>query len=136
MNSGSILVQRRYAAQTMVGLVSLIAGIAIPYLWVAVNPWISIILIAFGVVALLTGLLMLWSPPKEPVYDERIVKVRNHALSSAWVFSFMAVVLLYLVNKAGLIQITADEALALTFLAIVGSGSVMQWHYFRKGDVE
>lgn len=126
----------RYAIQAIAGILILLAGIIVAGVWPEINGWIVMILLLSGVTFLLTGVVMLWKPSDEPAYDERIRKIRAYTLSYAWQFTFLVIVVLYLLDRAGVLRLAGQEVLVTTFFALAGSGSIFQWYLFRKGDVE
>ena len=126
----------RYAAQVLIGLMALLAGVVIPLLWPTASPWMSLFLMLTGITFGLTGLVMLWKPPKEPVHDEWTRKIRAYAFSHAWMVTFFVIIGLYIAQKIQLVLLTAEETLIMLFFATTLSGGVLQWHFVRRGDVE
>ncbi|MDI6875511.1 MAG: hypothetical protein QMC96_01920 [Methanomicrobiales archaeon] len=131
-----VSVGNRYAVQTLIGLAVLLTGVVTPLLWPTASPWISLFLMLAGIGFCLTGLVMLWKPPKEPVHDEWTRKIRAYAFSYAWMVTFFMIIGLYVVQKIQLVLLTAEETLVVLFFATTLSGGVLQWHFVRRGDVE
>jgi len=96
---------------------------------------IASMLIAAGIVFLVTGVTRHRKYGDDPESDERSKKIGAYGITYAWLTGLMFMFLLFWLDELGILKLTTQNALALSILVLALSAAIYQVYLFRKGDV-
>ena len=113
----------------IIGVLMLISGI-ISMMLNAGGAGIGIILVAAGIIFLITGISRHRKFGNDPESDERSKKIGAYGLSYAWLTG------LFWLDSLGMVKLTVQNALMASILVLALSAAIYQAYLFRKGDVE
>ncbi len=97
---------------------------------------IGSMLIAAGVVFLITGITNHRKYGDDPESDERSKKIGAYGLSYAWLTGLFFMFGLFWLDYLNVLRLSTQNALALSILVLALSAVIFQMYLFRKGDVE
>ena len=97
---------------------------------------IGTILVAAGIVFLITGISRHRKFGNDPESDERSKKIGAYGLSYAWVTGLFFMFGLFWLDSLGMLKLTVQHALMASILVLALSAAIYQAYLFRKGDVE
>ncbi|MFO7793274.1 MAG: hypothetical protein R6W73_09920 [Candidatus Saliniplasma sp.] len=100
-----------------------------------VNEIITIIFTSAGGVIIITTVLK-YTAYGEITHDERTRKLGSAALSFSWFLTFILVNIIFWIDYFDLIELTVAQTIGLILFFMVLSGSVLQWIYKKKGDLD
>lgn len=96
---------------------------------------IGSMLIAAGVVFLITGISRHRKYGDDPESDERSKKIGAYGLSWAWLTGLFFMFGLFWLDYLGILRLSTQNALALSVVVLALSAVIYQSYLFRKGDV-
>jgi hypothetical protein len=99
------------------------------------EPVMGTILIAAGLVFLLTGIFRHRRFGNGPESDERSKKIEAYGLSYAWLTGLFFMSGLFWLDYFGILKLGTQVALALSIVVLALSAMICQFCLFRKGDV-
>lgn len=97
---------------------------------------IGTILLCAGMVFLITGITRHRRYGDDPESDERSKKIGAYGLSYAWLTGLFFMNALFWLDYAGILQLSAQNALAISVVVLALSAVIYQMWLFRKGDVD
>ena len=97
---------------------------------------IGTILVAAGIVFLITGISRHRKFGNDPESDERSKKIGAYGLSYAWLTGLFFMFGLFWLDSLGMLTLTVQHALMASILVLALSAAIYQAYLFRKGDVE
>jgi len=97
---------------------------------------IGTILVAAGIVFLITGISRHRKFGNDPESDERSKKIGAYGLSYAWLTGLFFMFGLFWLDSLGMVKLTVQNALMASILVLALSAAIYQAYLFRKGDVE
>ena len=97
---------------------------------------IGTILLCAGMVFLITGITRNRRYGDDPESDERSKKIGAYGLSYAWLTGLFFMNALFWLDYAGILQLSAQNALAISVVVLALSAVIYQMWLFRKGDVD
>ena len=119
----------------IIGVLMLVSGI-ISMVLNAGEAGIGTILVAAGIVFLITGISRHRKFGNDPESDERSKKIGAYGLSYAWLTGLFFMFGLFWLDSLGVIKLTVQNALMASILVLALSAAIYQAYLFRKGDVE
>ena len=119
-----------YAAITVV-----VIGILASILQVG-DEEISNILINIGVAIIAVLLVRLRRTGNLPEKDERTKKLGAYGLSYSWFITFLALNLLFWIDRLHFVQLTVSSVIIILFTLMLVTAKGFQWHFLSKGDVD
>jgi hypothetical protein len=119
----------------IIGVLMLISGI-ISMMLNAGGAGIGIILVAAGIIFLITGISRHRKFGNDPESDERSKKIGAYGLSFAWLTGLFFMFGLFWLDSLGMVKLTVQNALMASILVLALSAAIYQAYLFRKGDVE
>jgi hypothetical protein len=119
----------------IIGVLMLISGI-ISMMLNAGGAGIGIILVAAGIIFLITGISRHRKFGNDPESDERSKKIGAYGLSYAWLTGLFFMFGLFWLDSLGMVKLTVQNALMASILVLALSAAIYQAYLFRKGDVE
>lgn len=119
----------------IIGVLMLVSGI-ISILLDAGEAGIGTILVAAGIVFLITGISRHRKFGNDPESDERSKKIGAYGLSYAWLTGLFFMFGLFWVDYLGVLKLSVQNALMASILVLALSAAIYQAYLFRKGDVE
>jgi len=119
-----------YAAITVV-----VIGILASILQVG-DEEISNILINIGVAIIAVLLVRLRRTGNLPEKDERTKKLGAYGLSYSWFITFLALNLLFWIDRLHFVQLTVSSVIIILFILMLVTAKGFQWHFLSKGDVD
>jgi uncharacterized membrane protein len=96
---------------------------------------IGTMLLAAGVVFLITGTVNHRKYGDDPESDERSKKIGAYGLSYAWLTGIFFMFGLFMVDYFGMLKLSAQNALTASILVLSLSAAIYHTYLFRKGDV-
>jgi hypothetical protein len=97
---------------------------------------ISSSLIAAGILFVAISVLQLKGFSEKPnVIDERILKIRAHTFTKAYLFSFTIVCVLGILDFSGLLVMNSRSVIEIIFFTMGLSSFLLSWYYNRQGDI-
>lgn len=93
-------------------------------------------LVAAGIVFLLTGIVRHRRYGDDPESDERSKKIGAYGLSYAWLTSIFFMFALFWLDYCNVLILSVQDTLMLSIFVLAFSAMVFQVWLFRKGDVE
>jgi hypothetical protein len=97
---------------------------------------IGTLLVAAGIVFLITGISRHRKFGNDPESDERSKKIGAYGLSYAWLTGLFFMFGLFWLDSLGMLKLTVQHALMASILVLALSAAIYQAYLFRKGDVE
>ena len=119
----------------IIGVLMLVSGI-ISIVLNAGQAGIGSILVAAGIVFLITGISHHRKFGNDPESDERSKKIGAYGLSYAWLTGLFFMFGLFWLDNLGVLRLTVQNALMASILVLALSAALYQVYLFRKGDVE
>jgi hypothetical protein len=119
----------------IIGVLMLVSGI-ISIMLDAGEAGIGTILVAAGIVFLITGISRHRKFGNDPESDERSKKIGAYGLSYAWLTGLFFMFGLFWVDYLGMLKLSVQNALMASILVLALSAAIYQAYLFRKGDVE
>ncbi len=119
----------------IIGLLMLVSGI-ISIVLNAGEAGIGTILVAAGIVFLITGISRHRKFGNDPESDERSKKIGAYGLSYAWLTGLFFMFGLFWLDYLGVLKLSVQNALIASILVLALSAAIYQAYLFRKGDVE
>ena len=119
----------------IIGVLMLVSGI-ISIILNAGQAGIGTILVAAGIVFLITGISHHRKFGNDPESDERSKKIGAYGLSYAWLTGLFFMFGLFWLDYLGVLRLTVQNALMASILVLALSAAIYQVYLFRKGDVE
>jgi hypothetical protein len=119
----------------IIGVLMLVSGI-ISMVLNAGEAGIGTILVAGGIVFLITGISRHRKFGNDPESDERSKKIGAYGLSYAWLTGLFFMFGLFWLDSLGVLKLTVQNALMASILVLALSAAIYQAYLFRKGDVE
>ena len=119
----------------IIGVLMLVSGI-ISMMLNAGEAVIGTILVAAGIVFLITGISRHRKFGNDPESDERSKKIGAYGLSYAWLTGLFFMFGLFWLDSLGVLKLTVQNALIASILVLALSAAIYQAYLFRKGDVE
>jgi hypothetical protein len=119
----------------IIGALMLISGI-VTIVLTAGEANIGSMLIAAGIVFLITGISRHRRYGDDPESDERSKKIGAYGLSYAWLTGLFFMFGLFWLDYLNVLRLSTQNALALSIVVLALSAVIYQTYLFRKGDVE
>jgi hypothetical protein len=119
----------------IIGMLMLVSGI-ISMMLNAGEAGIGTILVAAGIIFLITGISRHRKFGNDPESDERSKKIGAYGLSYAWLTGLFFMFGLFWLDSLGMLKLTVQHALMASILVLALSAAIYQAYLFRKGDVE
>ena len=119
----------------IIGVLMLVSGI-ISMMLNAGEAGIGTILVAAGIIFLITGISRHRKFGNDPESDERSKKIGAYGLSYAWLTGLFFMFGLFWLDSLGMLKLTVQHALMASILVLALSAAIYQAYLFRKGDVE
>jgi len=119
----------------IIGVLMLVSGI-ISMMLNAGEAGIGTILVAAGIVFLITGISRHRKFGNDPESDERSKKIGAYGLSYAWLTGLFFMFGLFWLDYLGVLKLTVQNALMASILVLALSAAIYQVYLFRKGDVD
>ncbi len=119
----------------IIGVLMLVTGI-ISIVLNAGQAGIGSILVAAGIVFLITGISHHRKFGNDPESDERSKKIGAYGLSYAWLTGLFFMFGLFWLDNLGVLRLTVQNALMASILVLALSAALYQVYLFRRGDVE
>ena len=130
-----ILMKPRNLYRIIIGLLMLVTGI-ISIVLNTGEAGIGTILVAAGIVFLITGISRHRKFGNDPESDERSKKIGAYGLSYAWLTGLFFMFGLFWLDYLGVLKLSVQNALITSILVLALSAAIYQAYLFRKGDVE
>jgi len=130
-----IFMKPRNLYRIIIGALMTISGI-VSIMLTAGEANIGSMLIAAGIVFLVTGISHHRRYGDDPESDERSKKIGAYGLSYAWLTGLFFMFGLFWLDYLNVLRLSAQNALALSILVLALSAVIYQTYLFRKGDVE
>jgi hypothetical protein len=118
----------------MIGAVMCISGIVSIVLTTG-EAGIGTMLLASGIVFLITGIVNHRKYGDDPESDERSKKIGAYGLSYAWLTGIFFMFGLFMLDYFGMLKLSAQNALTASILVLSFSAAIYHTYLFRKGDV-
>jgi hypothetical protein len=119
----------------IIGVLMLVSGI-ISMMLNAGEAVTGTILVAAGIIFLITGISRHRKFGNDPESDERSKKIGAYGLSYAWLTGLFFMFGLFWLDSLGMVKLTVQNALMASILVLALSAAIYQAYLFRKGDVE
>jgi hypothetical protein len=119
----------------IIGVLMVISGIVSIGL-TAGEANIGSMLIAAGIVFLITGITNHRKYGDDPESDERSKKIGAYGTTDAWLTGLIFMFGLFWLDYLNVLRLSAQNALALSILVLALSAMIYQAYLFRKGDIE
>ena len=119
----------------IIGVLMLVSGI-ISMMLNTGEAGIGTILVAAGIIFLITGISRHRKFGNDPESDERSKKIGAYGLSYAWLTGLFFMFGLFWLDSLGMVKLTVQNALMASILVLALSAAIYQAYLFRKGDVE
>ena len=119
----------------IIGALMVISGI-VSIILTAGQAGIGTMVLAAGIVFLLTGIFHHRKYGDDPESDERSKKIGAYGLSYAWLTGLFFMFGLFWLDYLGILKLSVQDALMASILVLALSAAIYQAYLFRKGDVE
>jgi len=119
----------------IIGALMFISGI-ITILLNAGEAGIGTMLVAAGIVFLITGISRHRKFGNDPESDERSKKIGAYGLSYAWLTGLFFMLGLFWLDHLGMLKLDVQNALMASILVLALSAAIYQAYLFRKGDAD
>jgi hypothetical protein len=127
--------KQRNLYRIIIGLLMLISGIVSIVLAEGEAP-LGSMLIAAGIVFLITGIVHNRKYGDDPESDERSKKIGAYGLSYAWLTGLIFMFTLIWLDYFNILRPSVQNALMASILVLALSAAIYQTYLFRRGDVE
>lgn len=97
---------------------------------------IGTILLAAGIIFLITGIVRHRRFDDEMESDERSKKIGAYGLSYAWLTGLVFMFGLFMLDYFGVLKLSVQNTLMASILVLTLSAAIYQTYLFRRGDVE
>jgi hypothetical protein len=97
---------------------------------------IGTMLLAAGIVFLITGIVRHRRFEDDPESDERSKKIGAYGLSYAWLTGLFFMFGLFMLDYFGVLKLSVQNTLMASILVLALSAAIYQTYLFRRGDVE
>ena len=132
--------KKEYKYYIGIGAAAFLVAITLQIFWSGIdNIWytrITSALIPVGIVFIALGVVRHMVFKEEPEEDERTKKIHTLTLSCSWIFTFVLIGVLLLLDKWDILKMTVLQALGLTMFVMVAVAIISEWYLKRKGDVK
>jgi hypothetical protein len=125
----------RNCYRIIIGILLIFIGI-VSILMTGGQAVIGTILLAAGLVFLITGISRHCKYGDDPESDERSKKIGAYGLSYAWLTGLFFMFGLFWLDYLGILRLSAQNVLALSVVVLALSAVIFQTYLFQKGDVE
>lgn len=125
----------RYKYSLYAAIAAVVIGILASILQVG-DEEISNILINIGVAIIAVLLVRLRRTGNLPEKDERTKKLGAYGLSYSWFITFLALNLLFWIDRLHFVQLTVSSVIIILFILMLVTAKGFQWHFLSKGDVD
>lgn len=98
------------------------------------NEILTIVFVTSGAVIILTSVLK-YSTYGDVSHDERTRKLGSAALSFSWLLTFILINVMFWIDYFSWIELTVGQVIGVIMFFMVLSGSILQWLYRKKGDL-
>ncbi|MCX9012774.1 MAG: hypothetical protein OIN66_16860 [Candidatus Methanoperedens sp.] len=115
-----------HKVELIIGLAFLVAGIFL-------NQSAAV---GLGIVATLSGIYRYIKYTDLPEHDERTKKLSGVAFGYTLLIVLFSVIILMLIDKFKILDLTVPLVLSLIFLVLILSLSIFLWYFGRRSDVE
>ncbi len=121
-----------------IAVAGLVLFLAVPVLWLLfyVRDLRLVLPASFGVILIGIGLFFYFKGGSQPVTDGRKWKIDNRALALSWGVTWILLIVLPLLRNAGLLSLSVDNILYLTWYSMPLTFIAFQVYLNRKGDVK
>jgi hypothetical protein len=119
----------------IIGVLMLVSGI-IAIVLIAGEAAMGTILVAAGIVFLITGISHHRKFGNDPESDERSKKIGAYGLSYAWLTGLFFMFGLFWLDYLGVLKLSVQNALMASILVLALSAALYQVYLFRRGDAE
>jgi len=130
-----IPMKSRNLYRIIIGSLMLVSGI-ISIMLNAGGAGIGTILVAAGIVFLITGISRHRKFGNDPESDERSKKIGAYGLSYAWLTGLFFMFGLFWLDYLGVLKLSVQNALMASILVLALSAAIYQAYLFRIGEVE
>jgi hypothetical protein len=97
---------------------------------------IGTMLLAAGIVFLITGIVRHRRFEDDPESDERSKKIGAYGLSYAWLTGLFFMFGLFMLDYFSVLKLSVQNTLMASILVLTLSAAIYQTYLFRRGDVE
>lgn len=97
---------------------------------------IGTILLAAGIIFLITGIVRHRRFDDEMKSDERSEKIGAYGLSYAWLTGLVFMFGLFMLDYFGVLKLSVQNTLMASILVLTLSAAIYQTYLFRRGDIE
>lgn len=97
---------------------------------------IGTILLAAGIIFLITGIVRHRRFDDEMESDERSKKIGAYGLSYAWLTGLVFMFGLFMLDYFGVLKLSVQNTLMASILVLTLSAAIYQTYLFRRGDIE
>jgi hypothetical protein len=134
-NTNVMPMKPRNLYRIIIGLLMLIIGIVSMVLEEG-EATIGSMLIAAGIVFLITGIAHHRKYGDDPESDERSKKIGAYGLSYAWLTGLIFMFALFWLDYFNILRLSVQNALMASILVLALSAGIYQTYLFRRGDAE
>lgn len=128
--------QRRQSYLLILGILFILAGIALPYTGIATGSPASASLISAGIAMLIVTAVTAMRSRDEVPSDERTKKIGAYGITYSWLLTLVLILIFFWIDYLDLAVLGLQAVLGVLLFTMVLSARVFQWFLFRKGDVE
>ncbi len=125
----------RYKYSLYAAIIAVVIGVLASILQVG-NEDVSNILINIGVAIIVVLLVRLRRNGNLPEKDERTKKLGAYGLSYSWLTTFVALNLLFWIDRLQFIQLNVSGVIFILFVLMLVTAKGFQWYFLSKGDVD
>ncbi len=125
----------RYKYSLYAAIIAVVIGVLASILQFG-NEDISNILINIGVAIIVVLLVRLRRNGNLPEKDERTKKLGAYGLSYSWLTTFVALNLLFWIDRLQFIQLSVSGVIFILFVLMLVTAKGFQWYFLSKGDVD
>lgn len=129
-----IIMKPRNLYRIIIGVLLIASGL-VAIVLTAGDAGIGSMLLASGLVFLITGISHHRKYGDDPESDERSKRIGAYGLSYAWLTGLFFMFGLFWLNYLDMVRLGTQNALALSILVLALSAVVYQSYLFRQGDV-
>ncbi len=125
----------RYKYSLYAAIIAVVIGVLASILQVG-NEDVSNILINIGVAIIAVLLVRLRRNGNLPEKDERTKKLGAYGLSYSWLITFVALNLLFWIDRLQFIQLSVSGVIFILFVLMLMTAKGFQWYFLSKDDVD
>lgn len=125
----------RYKYSLYAAIIAVVIGVLASILQVG-NEDVSNILINIGVAIIVVLLVRLRRNGNLPEKDERTKKLGAYGLSYSWLTTFVALNLLFWIDRLQFIQLSVSGVIFILFVLMLMTAKGFQWYFLSKDDVD